>query len=67
LTPAARGRRLGELMMRQALAVTARRRQPRLCLAVDAENVPALKLYYRHGMRRVGSKLALMRDLRAGR
>ena len=67
LAPAARGRGLGELMMRQALAVTARRRQPRLCLAVDAENVPALKLYYRHGMRRVGSKLALMRDLRAGR
>jgi GNAT superfamily N-acetyltransferase len=67
LAPTARGRRLGELMMQQALAVTARRRQPRLCLAVDAENVPALKLYYRHGMRRVGSKLALMRDLRAGR
>jgi GNAT superfamily N-acetyltransferase len=67
LAPAARGRKLGELLMRQALAVTARRRQPRLCLAVDAENVPALKLYYRHGMRRVGSKLALMRDLRAGR
>jgi ribosomal protein S18 acetylase RimI-like enzyme len=66
LAPAARGRGLGELMIRQALAVTARRRQPRLCLAVDAENVPALKLYYRHGMRRVGSKLALMRDLRVG-
>ena len=67
LAPAARGRRLGELLMRQALAVTAGRRLPRLCLAVDALNVPALKLYYRHGMQRVGSKLALMRDLRGDR
>jgi ribosomal protein S18 acetylase RimI-like enzyme len=67
LAPAARGRRLGELLMRQALAVTAGRRLPRLCLAVDALNVPALKLYYRHGMQRVGSKLALMRDLRRDR
>jgi GNAT superfamily N-acetyltransferase len=67
LAPAARGRRLGELLMRQAMAVTAARRLPRLCLAVDALNVPALKLYYRQGMQRVGSKLALMRDLRGDR
>jgi hypothetical protein len=49
------------------MAVTAGRRLPRLCLAVDALNVPALKLYYRQGMQRVGSKLALMRDLRGDR
>jgi ribosomal protein S18 acetylase RimI-like enzyme len=55
---------LGEVLMRQALAVTAARGQPRLCLAVDARNTPALKLYYRHGMQRIGSKVALMRDLR---
>jgi mycothiol synthase len=67
LAPAARGRGLAEVLMRQAMAVTAARRLPRLCLAVDALNVPALKLYYRHGMQRVGSKLALMRDLRGGR
>jgi len=36
----------------------------RLSLAVDARNVPALKLYYRQGMTRVTSKLAFMRDLR---
>jgi GNAT superfamily N-acetyltransferase len=64
LAPAARGRKLGELMMRQALAATAERKQAKLCLAVDAQNAPALKLYYRHGMQRIGSKLALLRDLR---
>jgi len=67
LAPAARGRGLAEVLMGQAMAVTAARGLPRLCLAVDALNVPALKLYYRHGMQRVGSKLALMRDLRGGR
>ena len=66
LAPAARGRGLGEVLMRQALAVTARRGLPRLCLAVDARNTPALKLYYRHGMQRIGSKVAMMRELRAG-
>jgi GNAT superfamily N-acetyltransferase len=64
LTPSARGRRLGEFMMRYAVATVAARGQARLCLAVDSLNVPALKLYYRNGMQRVGSKLALLRDLR---
>lgn len=64
LTPAARRRKLGELMMRQAFAVTVAHEQPKLCLAVDAQNTPALKLYYRHGMHRIASKLALLRDLR---
>jgi mycothiol synthase len=64
LSPEARGRKLGELLMRQALASTAAQKQPRLCLAVDSQNTPALKLYYRHGMHRIGSKLALLRDLR---
>ena len=35
-----------------------------LALAVDAQNAPALKLYHRHGLRHVGVKLALMRQLR---
>jgi mycothiol synthase len=64
LTPAARGQKLGELMMRQALAIVADRKQARLCLAVDSRNTPALKLYYRHGMHRVASKHAMIRDLR---
>lgn len=64
LSPGARGRRLGEVMMRRALAAVVGRGLARLCLAVDARNTPALKLYYRHGMQRIGSKLALLRDLR---
>ena len=36
---------------------------PKLSLAVDSVNAPALKLYYRHGMRQMTRKLALMRDL----
>jgi ribosomal protein S18 acetylase RimI-like enzyme len=64
LTPAARGRGLGDGMMRRALASAAADGAGRLSLAVDSDNVPALKLYYRHGMQRVGAKLALMRQLR---
>jgi ribosomal protein S18 acetylase RimI-like enzyme len=63
LTPAARGRGLGDVMMRRALASVAADGATRLSLAVDSDNVPALKLYYRHGMQRVGAKLALMRQL----
>jgi ribosomal protein S18 acetylase RimI-like enzyme len=64
LSKVARGRKLGELMMKQAMAAVVAGNFQRLSLAVDAKNVPALKLYYRHGMNRVTSKLALMRDLR---
>ncbi|HSH93746.1 MAG TPA: GNAT family N-acetyltransferase, partial [Roseimicrobium sp.] len=64
LTPPARGRGLGALVLRKALRVTQDLDVSRLSLAVDAANVPALKLYYRHGLERVGSKQALIRDLR---
>jgi ribosomal protein S18 acetylase RimI-like enzyme len=53
------------LMMRQAAAVVARRGMSRLYLAVDSRNVPALKLYYRHGMQRASSKVAMLKDLRS--
>jgi ribosomal protein S18 acetylase RimI-like enzyme len=66
IVPEARGRGIGDLLMRQALHVVSTK-YPRgtLALAVDASNAPALKLYHRHGMKRVGSKLALMRQLDA--
>ena len=64
LPPESRGRKLGEILLQQALATVAMEKHKRLSLAVDAKNVPALKLYYRHGMNRITSKLALMRDLR---
>jgi mycothiol synthase len=63
LVDAGRRRGLADLMMRQALAATAAIGAARLSLAVDSGNVPALKLYYRHGMHRVGAKLAMMRRL----
>jgi GNAT superfamily N-acetyltransferase len=64
LTPAARGRGLGDLLMRHALSAVAATRTGALSLAVDARNAPALKLYYRHGLQRVASRIAFMRDLR---
>jgi ribosomal protein S18 acetylase RimI-like enzyme len=64
LVPEARGRRLGDLLVRHALAATATENLPRLTLAVDARNAPALNVYYRNGMARVGTKVATMRDLR---
>ncbi len=65
LIPEARGRALGSLLIRQALAVTAASNLPKLSLAVDAGNSPALKLYHRHGFQHVGRKLAMMRILEA--
>jgi ribosomal protein S18 acetylase RimI-like enzyme len=64
VTPAARGQGLGELMMRQALAVAGASGCELLSLAVDARNAPALKLYYRSGMSRACTRVALLRDLR---
>ncbi len=65
LAPSCRGRQMGELLIQQALAVVALEKNRRLSLAVDAQNLPALKLYYRHGMNRVASKIAFMKNLRA--
>src|SRR5438128_1016824 len=64
LAPGSRGQKLGEVLVRQAFSIVSAENHQRLSLAVDARNVPALKLYYRHGMTRVTSKMAFMRDLR---
>jgi len=64
LPPESRGRKLGEILVRQAMATVAMEKHKRLALAVDAKNIPALKLYYRHGMNRITSKLAMMREVR---
>lgn len=64
LAPEARGRGLGDLLMRQATWAVREMNVALLSLAVDAGNAPALNLYYRHGLQRIGSKLALMKDLR---
>jgi mycothiol synthase len=65
LLPAFRGQGLGDVLMRKALALAAGRGVTTLALAVDADNQPALKLYWRHGLRNIGQKIALLRDLRA--
>ena len=65
LVPAYRGRGLGDALMRHAQATAAQVGSRRLSLAVDSRNAPALGLYHRHGMTRVCSRMALMRDLRA--
>ncbi len=49
--------------MRLAFKTAASMNVPRLSLAVDSLNSPALKLYYRFGMARVGTKVAMMRRL----
>jgi GNAT superfamily N-acetyltransferase len=64
VAPHARGQGLGGLMMRQALAVAGASGCGLLSLAVDARNAPALKLYYRSGMSRITTRVAMLRDLR---
>jgi mycothiol synthase len=64
LIPQRRGHRLADILMRRAAAVAMASKHGRLSLAVDAGNLPALKLYWRHGMQVIGRKQALLRDLR---
>jgi len=64
LIPQRRGHGLADILMRRAAAMAMASKHGRLSLAVDAGNVPALKLYWRHGMQVIGRKLALLRDLR---
>jgi mycothiol synthase len=64
LVPEARGRGIGDLMIQIAFAQSAADQRMQLSLAVDSRNTPALKLYYRHGMHRVSSRIAMIRDLR---
>ena len=64
LAPAYRGRQLGDAMMRHAVGTASAIGARRLSLAVDSNNAPALRLYQRHGMTRLCSRIALLRDLR---
>jgi mycothiol synthase len=65
LTPPARGRGLGDLMMQLAMHTVAQQQRSDLTLAVDSHNQPAMNLYFRHGLKRIGSRLAMLRDLRS--
>jgi ribosomal protein S18 acetylase RimI-like enzyme len=63
LSPSVRGYGLGNYLMQVAEARVSGKKLDKLSLAVDAINQPALKLYYRHGMKQVTTKVAMMRTL----
>jgi ribosomal protein S18 acetylase RimI-like enzyme len=65
LAPPARRRGIADLLMRLAVFHTAQDGKRELTLAVDSRNAPAMKLYFRHGLKRVGSRTAMIRDLRS--
>jgi ribosomal protein S18 acetylase RimI-like enzyme len=63
LIPEARGKGFGDVLMNLALLAVVRHNRSDLTLAVDSRNSPAMKLYFRHGLRRVGSRAALIRRI----
>lgn len=67
LCPKARGKGVGDYLMNLAAHQMGMHQRSRLTLAVDSRNAPALALYYRHGLQKLGSKIAMMRDLRRGK
>jgi len=64
VSPPWRGRGIGDLLMKQALAMAASRNCAQLVLGVDAENLPALRLYWRHGMETIARRTVFVRQLR---
>jgi mycothiol synthase len=63
LSPRARGLGLGRLLMQRVLAIASRRHFDVATLAVDAANVPAMRLYRRCGYTSVAQRVALIRKL----
>jgi ribosomal protein S18 acetylase RimI-like enzyme len=67
LSPKVRGFGLANYLLQLAEARVCERKVSKLSLAVDAGNAPALKLYYRHGMKQMTRKVAMMRQISAER
>ncbi|HEX4125556.1 MAG TPA: GNAT family N-acetyltransferase [Tepidisphaeraceae bacterium] len=65
LVPAARGRGIGNMLMRLAITQVPAMQCAKLTLAVDSGNAPAIRLYHRFGMQESGRRIALMRTLSA--
>lgn len=63
LVPEARGLGLGRLLMQRVLAIASRRHFEVATLAVDAANVPAVRLYRRCGYASVAQRVAMVRRL----
>jgi ribosomal protein S18 acetylase RimI-like enzyme len=58
LVPRQRGRGLGTLILTEAVRVARQHQAPRMVLAVDRENSPAIALYRRHGWTDAGQETA---------
>jgi ribosomal protein S18 acetylase RimI-like enzyme len=65
LSPEARGRGLGRLLLSHGLHQIAGRREGRIALAVDRANAPAVRLYERLGFVKACSRLAVIKPLSA--
>ncbi len=63
----ARGKGLGTVLMQQAMHLIVSDRRRGLTLAVDSQNEPALRLYFRHGMQRIAARVAMILDLRTSK
>lgn len=66
VAPEVRGTGIADWLVKLAIACTSQDGKSHFSLAVDARNVPALKLYYRNGLSRVGSRVAMIRELSPG-
>jgi len=64
ISPALRGRGLGERLLRHGLAAVKGRRERDVMCAVDERNEPARGLYRRLGFERIAARVALIRPLR---
>lgn len=61
LAVSARGRGLSDELLKLALTRAQELSCRRLTTAVDAHNTPAMRMYFRAGMQRIGSRLAMVR------
>jgi len=62
--PEARGQGLGEYLMRVTERRVVEKNAGALSLTVDSKNIPAVKLYHRHGLERAATKIAMIKNLR---
>ena len=65
LSPAGRGRGLGDVLMRISVNACHREGGGQLLCGCDTNNLPATRLYHRHSFGMLYSRLALARDLAA--
>ncbi|MFT3786241.1 MAG: GNAT family N-acetyltransferase [Tepidisphaeraceae bacterium] len=66
LVPEARGKGLGDMLIRVAMNHLAREGGGQIVTAVDASNAPARKLYSKHGFGFMYARTALCKDLETG-